>query len=662
MTWIAKHCLTPEGEAILDDLPSKICQVLDQRDAKVPIETSNEYCLEFLDDLISRTGNRARVPNLACFPKWKVEKESKMWLTDLDPPSQDRIESLRVRLRSFIGRKGPSKLYPGVPEAHVKTGFNLYNDMDKIRHDWERPSQYVGPLRYQRIHNQPLSYREIWLPSKAYKTMSSFWMALMTQILKKIEYCVCNETAYELTVKTGSRFKPCRTLDLKGAGLQFPREYINVLHEVVSEIYPDPVTSQATDAVRDLFKNLQLDDTTFVKPKRGTGLGYFEIEKAIIIACLLEDCDVVRMYNDDILVPEAQYAKAKQRLIDFSFVINEEKSGILWRTLTFFGGYQIVPGRRTVFGGHQREGYYSSIFTKRRHWTRKLMCSLAAPTHSRYIAMHLEILYGHEFRKGEYLSHPRNLGANRTCPPIRGWTDDYILSKNATPKGSVEDYLRYTLFFDKVSKEDENELHHRRKKLWKNRQVIDDTPYRWWEPDSVLPKNQIYTPFDKLKTGIPEWVENNLILWHEKTAGLKSRGLLPNELDNAILWNRYSLDPWRDQATGGSVVDGIHVWRAVPTELQFWNDLIKRAEPITRNFIQKIKLSESTGVDYYLKTFGETTEDYSLCVDIDTDEELVGPYRSDDEGYYPSESEYSFAGGDIDTISEGDDTEGADWF
>lgn len=274
--------------------------------------------------------------------------------------------------------------------------------------------------------------------------------------------------------------------------------------------------------------------------------------------------------------------------------------------------------------------------------------------------MHLEILYGYEFRKGKYMLNPRNLGANRNCPPMRGYGDDFTLSKNATPRGTVDNQLRYSLF-ENFDRKTENEFHKGRKELWKNRQNFDDTPHRWWEPDKVTPNITECIPFDKAKTGIPEWVENNLILYHYKTAGLKSRGLENNQLREAVLSCRYSHDPFLDYANGGCVEHGIHVWRPPLDVDLFMAEHLSECQPITRNMIHKIipEGYKPPGRSPIQQFFNRRSVNQNFIINEDDEEEtvdiddiFVGEFEDSENSLFISD----FEDGGVDSDSGTDDT------
>jgi hypothetical protein len=586
MLWIAKNCLIPEGQEIVENLPLDISYRIDKRRSGDDYETSNPYILYCLENGISAS-KMGWTPHLNCFPKFEVVKESKMYLTMLDAPL-DKVDLLKSKLRKFLSRYSPSKLIKIRPEATIKVGTNLYYDHGDIRKDYERPkNNYSGHMLYQKIHNQPLSYREIWLPSKVYKTMSTFWMNICGQTLKRIPYCAYMETQETLEEKVSKHFVPCRSLDLKGMGLQFPREYISAVHDIFVEMYDDEELHQSAACVRSLFENLTLEETQFVRPRRGTGLGYFEVEKSLIMACLLSEKHVVCMWNDDMLIKEEDYLESRKILEDFSLVINEKKSGILWKNMTFFGGLQIDKSGRSS-SVYMAIGFLSAIFTKRRHWLRKAMCADLLPRESRYVAAHLEFLFGYEFKKGDYMLNPRNLGGVAQMPAITGYGRDYLVYKSRVKDENKT--IRQTLFLT-INPATENAIHFARKEQWKKGIRCWDIPYRWWEPDEVTPRSNSYLHhLTRTTLKVPDWIEDNLILFHGETTLKRGRGLEGQELMNAVLNNVYSQDPWDHEAKGGSIVVGLQVPRAPDNYLLLLAERLMEAIPVDFNFVYKQKL------------------------------------------------------------------------
>lgn len=622
--WIYKKALLPEGQVMLESLHLEVTTYKDQRDRMVKLSKIKPPCDEVWlnkqkelvnqerSDLLERCeylrlfANMTRksanskynwdeLPHLACFPRWRIEKESKFYLTQIEAPSASKIESLKQKLRSSLGRKAPTKIYPLDPRACEKHGSNLYADGHLKKHDGEKPEiAYHCPFIYSRYMTGPLCWREVWIPSKAYKTNSSWWMEICSQILKRYPEIVSNETAKELTERTQKRMKPNRSIDLKGAGLQFPREYILALHDVIMEIFPDPLIEDMGRVCRNLFSKISINfDGEYKSTTRGTGLGYYEIEKAIIIAVLLEDCEVVRMYNDDILIKDEDYDEAIKILQDYSFVINEEKSGRKSYNVVYFGGYQIVGGRSNVFGGYQRQGYYSAIFTKRFHWQRKMMISMCGSKYLRKFVNMYERTWGYEFYRGESYSNPYNLGVNTLVPPMKGWTNTYELAHMSSPAGgTVQEVLQNTFSYDYSDKKTDKEFHFLRKKKWKEAIYMDDRPYEWIRPETKMVESHS-AEVPRIAKTVAMWQETNLVLETLTTTGKTACGLKGDQLYEAISQCYTANDPYRAYATGGVYIKTpYYIERAPDSEVSYYTDVLAMCEDVSSNAIFRRNMTE----------------------------------------------------------------------
>jgi hypothetical protein len=529
------------------------------------------------------------MPNLNSFPMWREEKKSKMYLTEIDPPNEGQVNDFRDDARRFLTRWGPSNLVVPDAMAEVKTGSSFYYDNGTKLRDSEKPHySYHGPFKYQRFMTGPLVEREVWLPSKAYKMNSSWWHMLTAPILEMVPHVVCNDARDTAALSVARRFKPCKTIDLRGCGLQYPREYIQTLMEVIFEMYPDTEIQGHLDIAKQLFStmSIEVDNNKFVQPKRGVGLGYFNNLMTLCTAIMLDGTYIIKMFSDDILIDENDYDVGIEKLNRYSMIVNEDKSGVQWKSCALFAGVLIFTDPSMCFFS-QRQAVLSALFTKRYHWERKSMCSLLEAEVIPYIAYHYERIFGFEFFSGESLNHPDNLGINSLAFPIKGWTSDHPLNRMTGPKKIFHDIEIPIPFVGRLPTREAKELHMQRKAAWKRRRLDYNHARELIDP-IVEPKGLRRIQPDIWSKSIPMWAEQAQAVWAHRTTRKWVCGLSDGEINDAIGRDKYAKDPYRSYASGGYtiVTAGYEERPAYDQHLQV-AELMKVCKPVKDRIVSK---------------------------------------------------------------------------
>jgi len=413
-------------------------------------------------------------------------------------------------------------------------------------------------------------------------------MSITSQVARAYDEVVLDENASELTDKVAKRLKPGRKMDLKGAGLQFPREYVLAVLRAITELYGNDEMISYYHRAESLFDDfcVKMPDGDHKYPRRGTGLGYYEVAKALCVAIILEDCNVIRMYNDDILLPNEHFEQARKRMLEFFLIENEKKTGIPFESLVLFGGYQVKAGRpRMISGGYQREGFYGSIFTKRYHWERKAMCCCLNAAWTRGMTWAYEVIFGHEFFTGESMGNPENLGINRHSFPKYGYTKHLKLRGMKTPNAHAEGFG--DLYWSDVPPQDSKLFNRKRKKAWLSSKDSDDRPYYWVHP-RVKNANTCAPTSNSASRSISMWFEINEFILNRKTTGKMTSGLNAEEAMEALLKYPFSSDPYRTAATGGyEVIEPFFLEQPAKSEKLVIAEALAEADYFTSDWLYK---------------------------------------------------------------------------
>jgi hypothetical protein len=425
-----------------------------------------------------------------------------------------------------------------------------------------------------------------------------------------------------------------------------------ILNDIICDYWRDSRLREHNNIMKLLFANISVEmpNGTFKYPVLGTGLGYYEVAKAIINAAILEDCYIVRMFNDDILIDSKDYVKGRSALESFGLIMNEKECGTEYKRVALFAGRQISKLGKSQ-AGYIHQGLESSVFTKRYHWQRKAIASMLSAEITPYMGYHLERFFGYEFYPSEYLSNPENLGVNKATPPVKGWSCMFHLARIPVPAGDTPDDLRDYLRSN-MKKADYKAHHFKRKAMWRNRRYEDTRPYEWVQPKVVERKTQDVVLPDQARL-IPMWQEIREILQRRRTTLKYTHGLSGNILYNAIRECRYSQNPYKAYATGGEeILSPYYIYSPIGSEVDILTTLLIGCESIENDFVARYDptfLVEEGLRDLFVEEnterITEMLSDSSLLTESE-DEEFEFLYSSDSEASASDSDEEVFVSND----------------
>ncbi|XAX95850.1 polyprotein [Alaria esculenta RNA virus 1] len=492
--------------------------------------------IPFVSQLEDEVVSHNAWPNLIAFPLWNIEpgidKESKFDLSFLPPPTQKQCNGFRKKFRRYLDKHMPEIVETLSYTECMKVGPNKFYDDGEIRKDSETAINSDGPFLYQSFMTGPLSVREVWLPTKAFKASSTWWHRVAEQLLHKRPHLILSQDPEAAARTVRKRFKPCKSIDLKGSGLQFPIEYIIIVLEQLAELFPE--MEERKDIAVDLLQRMSIfKDKKFHIPTRGVGLGYFTNIKVMVIDCLLEDYYVIASFDDDMLVKDNQYNACIKRLKSYGFLINEEKSGHHWPVNPWFLNVGILMDEETVLGYSTCNAYMAAAFTKRYHWERKSILQQVYPEDSHYMAFHYEKIFGYEFFKGESIEHPHNGGLCWWSKELGGKDQGAFLQAHLMPQRIYDEWngeIPYPTFAaDTISSADRKQHHFKRKRMFKDKTMIYSWDYYHLHP-RMRSGESIRSHSSDLDGITPAWREILLL----KHFGV-SHGSLEQDIPKAVI-------------------------------------------------------------------------------------------------------------------------------
>jgi hypothetical protein len=672
---IMRHHLTLEGQKMYEDYPEIRASIYDHTLAKKPVpeELLNNELYQCELSCLRTDGRKMftrEFPSINAFPSFELNKESKMWLCDLEPPSQDKVEELKQLLRQLFRKHGPAEITVPAAEAVLSLSPNLYSDGHVPKPDYEKPTiTWMYSFTYQKFKTNPLTEREVWLPPKAYKLCSTWWHFIMEPIAKRVPYVICNDTLTEVRKNLHKRFSPSTKIDLKGFGLQFPKEYAIAVMDVFTEFYPSEEAEEYKNLAKKLFAtmSIKMPNEKFIKNKRGVGLGYFANIMTIAIAAILNQYNIVSMFSDDILCPTERAEEAIQRLEHFDFIINEKKTGKKWHKAPFFAGVCMAPNGSLRF--YEAQGEKASLHTKRYHYERKnifLSINYGCPWK---IGYHLERLYGFEVRPGECFEHPDMLGLNPLAPRPVGYVKGGNLRNYKTPKADGDETQRriWAISFpwkepkkrktfqqirNKVVKEEKNRIHYTEYEEYLNPRIENRDKVIASSPDFMLGSYQL-----------PRWADIQMLLATGRTCGRVTKGRHPKLAARMMLDNLLAQDPITSWLLGGyEVISDFYRIPGLTPDMHLLYEKLRTAMRYSRPSINKRKgeesiqyLVEGSGLSFLEKVGVNTI----LSVEEEDNESIVSDedYDNDnlilDENYDEDVNVYDDS--DIDSSSEGEE-------
>jgi len=567
------------------------------------------------------------LPPLSCLPFWDISKtkESKMFLTQLRPPSKRTTKKFRRIAKDYLNNLGIDKLYIPSTTACTKVGPNLYADGPITKKDHEEHEfSLAGPFIYKRFMATNEASREVWIPSRAYKTCSTWWTNVFGGVLRKDDKLILDETDDELVAQVCRNYVTSKNLDLKGCGLQYPREYIIILMEVLEELFPSEKLKEMISVAKSLFAKIeiQMEDGTFTTTKRGVGLGYFSTLMTICSRIMLQDVRIISMFSDDMLVDERDFNKARSYLESFDMVISSsDKIGHRREFCPVFGGLMIsVPHKKGILV-NQIGSDVNAALSKRYHWIRKEVINQIDDAWFPFLSFDYERIFGHEFFKGESMSHPINLGSNPLaieergivkCRPVRDYTRQKIYK---------DDLMHYLPYHD-CNKEELKEIHFKRKRIYESNLYLNSIHEDYLNPTYELIESD---PLPKEKSAkVPLWLDLRQAR-EGMTSGVATCGLSPVDILISRRLYSYLDNPLEGMSNRGVYVSK-YAYERTPIITKEKGDMIDMLYISSHNFVTSIVRKEEQKSELPILDDSEDKDEAGYNPDVqDTSNDSYSP-------------------------------------
>jgi hypothetical protein len=638
------HCLDREGQEEYEAFPEVRAQIIDRLMAKKPAIkalTDNDLYKVFKSCRVEVNGKDTimpsrDLPSINAFPDFDLKKESKMFLTMLEPPNKEKVLKVKNLIKSLLVKYGPKTLSVPSDESALSLGPSKYSDGHVVKSDFEKPSHtWSSSWDYQKFKTDPRTEREVWLPPKGYKGVSSWWHFFTEPLTRRIPWIVKSDDVNQVCQDLFKRWKPSKKMDLKGCGLQFPREYIVCAMQAISEMYPNETVSDYMRSATKMFSKLsvKMGEHEFMMPKRGVGLGYFSNLMTLVVASLLQECDITYMFNDDILCPSENYDKAISLLTDFDFVINDKKSGQEWFIAPFFAG--VTMTRRGFALYYSAQGKKAAIFNKKYHFERKQLM-LSSHFTSRWKAnYHYERIFGFEVSKGEAFKHPTMLGLDPEAVRYSGYVKGGILRRYQTQRPDCDEEQRriWSVAYPwKDPPGKKGDFQKERYNLRAKKNIVTYTGYdEYLHPQITermenLPRARLT---EVAKYSLPSWADLQSVVQSHFTCGRTTYGRSPLKAASRMLSFLHSQNPIHSWVTGGYNIEtpfyripGVDPWNQL-----LYESLIRTAIH-NRPLINKeegegslVYMTKGSGIDF-LKNNKEDGEEFILDIGNSPDEAL----------------------------------------
>jgi len=497
-------------------------------------------------------------PSINGFPRFDRKKESKMWLTQLDELTPLQLEIFEKKARNFLRKFSNESFYVPNISACMAIDQNWYSDGHVKRRNCEEPVfSWSDSWDYQTFWTSPTSKREVWLPPKDYKTCSLWWHLFVMPIIEKADELVGNDQLTEVRKSLQQRMRPCRKIDLKGFGLQFPRSLILILMKILGEYFPSLELDLVKKQTENMFNKIsvKMPDGKFISPIRGVGLGYFSNLMTIAVRVILDGVYIVKMFNDDILVDDHDYNMALMMLTDLGFVINEKKSGEFYNRAPYF--MNVSMDKRGSVHYQDVQGPWAAAVLARHHYQRKSIFLMVPYAHKWKMRYHYERLFGYELHRGEVYDHPTTWGINPHATEYVGYVTGGLLRKFTSERlqDVTEHRVKSTYFPWKTAKESKFHLARfkaRRFKRHKWYTGYDEYLHpkmkeaKWINNINFVNQLEPYT--------VPTWYDLRCILNLGYSTGRFLRGLSPSEARHALSRYCFHRDPIGTMKNGGAIV------------------------------------------------------------------------------------------------------------
>jgi hypothetical protein len=503
--------------------------------------------------------------------------------------SDSKLNEFRVLVKAFLEKYAPQKVYVPPGLAAMKVGPTKYNDGGEVRHDSEKPqNSWNSGFLFQEFMTEPLTPREVWLPGKLLKTNNSWWFSFVSQIMARVPYYANNfSEKLDLWYNVHDKLNGLLMFfDISGFGLQYPRELLRTIVEEIVDMYPDKeVQDHGATALNYLGEVVLEMDGKYKYPTRGIGLGYYETIKTIGIMAILDQYNPISIFGDQGIIPRTKDHPRKV-LMDFGMLFS--RADKVWMgqcddgSPALLAGCAMSPSHFSV--RRQVWSVIAGAFKKEFHWERKqtlqgLVLDEEYNYMWKYIAFHYELIFGYEFYPGESMNHPDNLGVNPFATRMTGYLRDWKVSKLSSPSCTWEsDIFRVVPYAKPVQHGDAKKFSLLRKKVYKGTDLKDSLMVEY-----IYPKIEMNAKRPPLMSpearSTPFWMDWRSFLLANLTSGKIAWGLSPEDVDYAIVHQKYADDPNRAKATGGYKIVTATYWpRGVDSEWQVFSEVFNRAD------------------------------------------------------------------------------------
>jgi len=578
LIWIFKNLLHLDGQKLYND---SFDNVID-----IGVASWWHYTMKY-DDRYLRLEEYYRLVSveelipLSAFPL--IEFEKKKSHLSMEPLPEFDEKEIYDKIFKFLNTVELDNLFIPPPEILWKVGYQKFNDGGTVKYDFERAHHINSGYKYQSFMAQPLSPREVWLPGKLTKNNNIFWMLIGRQFLKKCPLYPDLGLETLISVLKQNAYLDIGRFDISGFGFQFPREYVLICMRVICELYPAHFLDIMADEYETLIKDgisVEMPNGDVLHPPRGTGLGYYEDLKTIVMISLIYDYQLISVYGDQGLIDANMGYFAMFELQRFGFIFSDmDKYTTISSTNTSewsikWGGYKVRPS------GVERtkdliNPLLGSLFLPF-HWERKnALFSFSQENEDFYISKEKGIInfyklyFGEELYEGELSnSFKDGVGISLRNQHTVGNKKDYRLKDYRVPYEDTNFEVVYlTPFKTKRSKtwplSIGRKFQQKRERIYKASKFMDSSVYYYSSPRIVY--NFPFRIEDRL---LPEWAELLYCFYYGATSGSFTYNMDSRQIDMAVQNYCHSTDPIRTARRGGyKILDEDHALSIPSQEL-----------------------------------------------------------------------------------------------
>jgi hypothetical protein len=598
LIWIWKNCLDLNGQKFYNDSYDNVMDIGVDKWYYYTAKWDPKYTR--LEEYFRNIDMSLWLP-MNAFPLIQFKKD-RMYLSELPKPEFDEKE-LYEKLFSFLTRIELTELFIPPPDILFKIGNQLYNDNGVPTKDYNRATKYDSNFLYQEFMAQPLQPRQVWLPGKKIKHNNIFWMIVGRQFLSRLP-------AYPSTdpEKLFERFKgkwlDVSRFDISGFGFQFPREYLIILTRVIRELYPCTPLEMMGEELENLFNKVSVDmpNGEVKHPPRGTGLGYYEDLKTLVMMALLDQYQPISVYGDQGIMDTTMGLMAMFELQRWGFVFKDDDKFITYSS-TGTSPYQIKWAGYQIDANSIRKSkdiinpLIGALFLEQ-HWERKnSLMSFAKENKDIYakyekrIIRAYELYHGSEFYRGELTnSFEDGVGISLKAKPTFGFKKDYKMKDFRVPYSDTFFEVPFATPFKRRNakiwpKGIGKEFSIQRQRIFKSSPFIDSSVYYYSNPR--IEYNNVYRADTRM---LPEWAEFLYIFMHNSSSGSFTHNLTPEKLDNAIQNYQHSPDPIRALKQGGYRILDFYHRKSIPSEE--WLRIVERLKTVERRQLDYIQRAD----------------------------------------------------------------------